>query len=368
MHGTGGPLGRWSHELPAQARQSAKAVAEVLTRAERILVLGHKGADGDVAGASLGLASALAKAGKNVTVYNELPYGQKYAFLPGATQVVNTLADDVAFDATVVVDAADPKRCGAHFPDARRRGTFVWMDHHAIDEGPGDLNYVDLTAAAVGEQVVTVLDEMGLELDADTAQCIYVSLASDTGGFRYSNTSARAFQLAARLVAAGVEPWEMTQRLYESQPEPGVRLLGRALTTLERTDDGRVGTLVVTDEDLDEAGATEEHVHGIVNHVRGIEGVELAILLRERGTRTKAVVRSRGNVQVAPLAAAFGARGNPRAATFEIEAKATEVQPEIVKVASKVCQGQAEFSGPILRAIRTPSGGVPAPPARNAKK
>jgi phosphoesterase RecJ-like protein len=370
MHGTGGKLGRWTHEVPPEAQEAAREVAKVLNEAQRVLVLGHAGADGDVAGASLGLACALRKAGKDVVVYNELPYDKKYEFLAGATGVVTSLGAEERFDATVVVDAARPERCGRDFPDAERRGVFVWMDHHRIDVPPGDLNYIDLTAAAVGEQVVQVLDAMGIALDAETSTCVYTSLASDTGGFRYGNTSARAFALAARLVAAGVEPWSMTQALYENKPEPGVRLLGRALTSLERSVDGKVGTLVVSDDDLDATGATEEHVHGIVNHVRGIEGVELAILLRAQKDRVKAVIRSRGNVQAEPLAKAFGAKGHKNSASFEIQGAAVkDVHREIVRVASKVCDGR-EISRPVRVApppSPTPPSGTPLP-ARSAKK
>lgn len=336
MHGTGEPLGRFSYEVPDDAKESSRAVAEVLRDAERVLVLGHRGADGDVAGSSLGLACALRELGKDVTVYNELPYADVHAWLPGADTVVNELGDDARFDATVVVDAADPARCGRHFPDADRRGTFVWMDHHRIEEAPGDVNYVDLTAAAVGEMVAEVLDVLDHELSLDVAKCLYVSLMSDTGGFRYGNSSARAFRLAGRLVAIGVDPWEMTQRLYESQAEERVRLMGRALSSLWRSKCGRVGIVTVTSEDMHQTRAANEHVHGIVNHVRGIRGVEVAILLWEMQKGTKVVVRSRGNVPVSRLAALFGEQGKPNSAAFQVEDGVEDARDRVMAAASEI--------------------------------
>jgi phosphoesterase RecJ-like protein len=336
MHGTGKPLGRWTSDVPDDARACARDVARVLDAAQRVLVLGHAGADGDVAGSSLALAQALRERGKTVTVYNEQPYQDVHAWLVGGDSVVNEIDADAHFDATVVVDAADPDRCGAHFPDAERRGVFVWMDHHQIDEPPGDLNYVDLTAAAVGEMVAEVLDALEHEISKETAKALYCSLMSDTGGFRYGNTSARALRLAGRLVAAGVDPWEMTERLYESQEEERVRLLGRALSTLWRSECGRVGIVTVTEDDMDATGATPEHVHGIVNHVRGVRGVEVAILLRELRDRTKVVVRSRGNVSVGRIAELLGHRGSSRSASFVVEHTVAEARERVAAAAREI--------------------------------
>ncbi|MCP4502456.1 MAG: bifunctional oligoribonuclease/PAP phosphatase NrnA [Deltaproteobacteria bacterium] len=313
MHGTGAPLGRFTKEVPTKAKEGASNVARVLKSAQRILILGHAGADGDVAGSSLGLACALRGLGKTVTVYNEEPLSPIFDFLPGASKQVDFVDDNAKFDATVVVDAARTDRLGKHFPQAERRGSYCWVDHHRIDEPPGDVNYIDLTAAAVGEQIAEILDAMGIEFTRDVASCLYASLMTDTGAFRYGNTTARAFRLAARLVAAGCEPWEMTQALYESQAESRVRLLGKALTTLERTCKGELGVLQVHDEDLTKADATERDVHGIVNHVRGIRGVELAVLVRGNDDACRVIFRSRGNVNVQPIAEKLGGKGSMNA-------------------------------------------------------
>lgn len=339
MHGTGRPLGRFTSEVPEDAQAAARRVAEVLSSAHRVLVLGHVGADGDVAGSSLGLAQALRELGKEVTVYNELPYPESFDWLPGAADVVHTLPKTARFDATVVVDAADPARCGRHFPPKAHRGTFVWIDHHRIAEPPGDVSYIDLTAAAVGEQIAEVLAAMGHPISADTAKCLYASLMSDTGGFRYGNTSARAFTLAGRLVAAGVDPWEMTQHLYESQAEERVRLMARALTTLWRSSTGKVGLVVVTERDLELTGATAEHAHGIVNHVRGIRGVEIAVLLREVEDGTEVVLRSRGSVSAVAIAERLGASGHKNAARFRLPLDLDEARVLVSRAADDVAEG-----------------------------
>lgn len=349
MHGTGKPLGRFSEEVPVEARDAATLAAEVLQKATRVLVLGHRGADGDVAGSSLALALALREQGKSVTVYNEEIYGEGIDWLPHAADVVTKLPANARYDATVVVDAADPARCGADFPPASRRGVFIWIDHHRIDEPPGDINYVDLTAAAVGEQIAEILDAMAHPISKDVAVCLYTSLMSDTGGFRYANTSARALRLAGRLVAAGVEPWEITQQLYESQPVPKLRLLARALSSLELSPGGKVGLVSLSAHDVERAGADEKHLHGIVNHVRGIRGVEIAILAREVGEDVELVLRSSGNVSVAKIAALLGATGNLNAARFRLRMGLHEAEERVLRSAAEVAEAKSPATETLAR-------------------
>lgn len=332
MHGTGAPLGRHTTETPAEALASARRVAEVLHAATRVLVLGHAGADGDVCGSSLGLAAALRELGKDVVVYNQERYPDAWRWLPGGSAVVTALGAKERFDCTVVVDAARPDRLGRDFPPPARRGTFVWIDHHKIDPAPGDVSYVDPTAAAVGEQVAAVLDVMGHALSLDVAQCLYASLLADTGGFRYGNTSARAFRLAARLVEVGVDPWQMTERVYESQDAARMRLLGKVLSSMWLSPCGRAGLVEVRAHDMSHFGARDEHVQGLVNHVRGIKGVEIAVLLRELPDGTAVVLRSRGNIAAGPIAAALGGRGHKNAATFTVEGDLASTRKRVVEV------------------------------------
>ena len=343
MHGTGEPLGRFTTELPEGAHDHADAVAAVLFDAQRVLVCGNTGADGDVAGSTLALRLALQKLGKDVVVYNDEAYPEAFAWLPGGHAVVTSLGADERFDATVVVDCAQVDRLGRTFPSADRRGVYCWIDHHKNDAPPGDVNFIDLTAAAVGEQIALVLEALqarvgadrGINLlDVDVARCLYASVLTDTGGFRYGNTSARALRLAARLVEAGVDPWEMTERIYESQDEARVRLLGRALDGLVRSSCGRLGVVHVRVRDLVELGAVEEHVQGLVNSVRAIKGVEIAALVRELSPeQSRVIFRSRGNIAVTPIAVGLGGKGTKNAGSAVIGGDLQSVSDVVVAAA-----------------------------------
>jgi phosphoesterase RecJ-like protein len=339
MHGTGEPLGRFTSELPDGCEELADAVADAVFAAKRVLICGNTSADGDVAGTTLALARALQRLGKDVVVYNDEPYPEAFSWLPGGNLVVHALADDDAFDCSVVVDAARVDRLGKSFPDASRRGVFCWVDHHKNDAPPGDINFIDLTAAAVGEQMALIIDALSARsgvplLDTDVARCLYASVVSDTGGFRYGNTSARVLRLAARLVEAGVDPWEMTERIYESQDEARVRLLGRALGGLWRSACGRLGVVELRVRDLDELGAVEDHIQGLVNSVRAIKGVEVAVLVRElEPSLTRVVMRSRGNVAITPIAVALGGKGSKNAGNVVLGAD-IDTASETVKSAA----------------------------------
>jgi bifunctional oligoribonuclease and PAP phosphatase NrnA len=327
MHGTGQPLGIATSEVPRSALRAAADAAAAVAAAKSVLVCGHTDADGDVVGSTLAIAQALRQRGAMVTVYNDVPYPESHAFLAGFHSVVRSVPQHASFDATIVVDAARTDRLGVTFPPLERRGTFVWIDHHRHDAPPGDVNYIDLTAASVGEQVVQLLDALEHPLQLDVAEAVYASLLADTGGFRYGNTSARSLRLAARLIEVGVDPWRMSEKLFESQPEARVRLLGRVLSSMWRSQDGGLAIVVARATDIVELGAERAHLQSMVNHVRAIRGVEVAVLLDELDDhQTRVVVRSRGNRHIGDWVAPLGVKGHKNAATFELDSSPIEAQ------------------------------------------
>ena len=329
MHGTGKDLGHFSEKVPPQALSQALKVAADLAKAQKELVLGHVGADGDVAGSSLGLAQALREMGKKVTVYNEAPYPETFHWLAGGKSVKHELGPRVRFDATVSVDAADPARLGKHFPDPERRGTFIWVDHHRIDPPPGDINYIDLTAAAVGEQIAQILRAMKHPLSKKVAECLYVSLMTDTGTFRYANTSVRAFNLAGELVKSGVNPWDMTEKVLESQAPQRMLLLQRIMPSLFLSGCGRYGSFYVRQIDQKAVGAKLEHVHGLVNYIRATKGVEVAAIFVENDAGIKVSFRSKGHVSCQPILKKLGGNGHRNAGSIVLKGSKKQVVAQV---------------------------------------
>jgi phosphoesterase RecJ-like protein len=303
----------------------------VLQSARKILITMHRGPDGDALGSALALACALRDLGREVTVYNpdDLPYN--FRFLPGAAAVERTLPSEVAFDATVVTDAGAYERLGPDVPEGDRRGVLLNLDHHITTEPFGDVNYVDPQAASVGILAYKIIKGLGAPLSREAAQCIYASILADTGCFRYSSTDPECLRIAAELVEAGVEPWEMTVRVYEQQPLARMRLLSEVLSTLEVH--GKLATITITNAMVAKTCSELDLTDGFINYARSVDGVEVAASFREpqNGGPWHVSFRSRGRVNVAAIAQRFGGGGHHNAAGCSIEGEEAAVRERIAR-------------------------------------
>jgi phosphoesterase RecJ-like protein len=198
--------------------------------------------------------------------------------------------------------------------------TLANIDHHPHSENFGEIYYVDDSASATGVLVYRLLQAGGWPISGDVATCIYTTILSDTGSFRYSNADAEAFRVAGEMVAKGVDPWLIAAGLYESQEVERLRLLGMALPTLDLAPCGTFAAITVTEAMLAASGARPEHTDRFVNYPRSIRGVEVAIFFRQIGPdRYKVGFRSKGTVDVGALAREFGGGGHHNAAGAIVE-------------------------------------------------
>jgi phosphoesterase RecJ-like protein len=305
---------------------------EALRAANSVLLTMHRGPDGDALGSALALGCALREMGRDVVVYNpdELPYN--FRFLAGADSVQKSLAPDAAFDVTVATDAGSVDRLGPDVPPPPRRGMLVNLDHHVTTEPFGDVNYVDPSAASVGILAYKIIHGLGHPLSRDAAECIYASILADTGCFRYSSTDPECLRIAAELLERGVDPWEMTVRVYEQQPLARMRLLAEVLGTLELSAGGKLATITITRDMVARTGTHLDLTDGFINYGRSIDGVEVAAALREpeNGSKSWRVsFRSRGNVDVAAIAQKLGGGGHRNAAGCSVEGDRESVRDRI---------------------------------------
>ena len=304
---------------------------QALRGARRALITMHRGPDGDALGSALALACALREMGREVTVYSpdELPYN--FRFLRGADQVARSVPAGAAFDVTVVTDAGAFDRLGPDVPPQPLRGVMLNLDHHITTEPFGDVNYVDPQAASVGILAWKIIRGLGHPLSRDAAECIYASILADTGCFRYSSTDPECLRVAAELVEAGVEPWEMTVRVYEQQPLARMRLLAEVLGTLEVH--GKLATITITNQMVARTGSPIDLTDGFINYARSVDGVEVAASFREpeEGGAWRVSFRSRGKVDVAAIAQKFGGGGHHNAAGCSIEGDEAQVRARIAE-------------------------------------
>ncbi len=294
------------------------------------LIASHVNPEGDAIGSALALAEGLETIGKDVTVYfdDTIPY--PYRFMPHMERVVHDVEGRV-FDVTIAVDCGELERLGKGFYRIGERGIFVNIDHHSTNDLFGDINLIDDGASATGEMVYRILKELGVPLSRTMATNLYVAILMDTGSFRYSSATPEAFRIAAELVEIGVDPWEIAKRLYESHPLERLRLLGYSLGTLELKGGGRVALMVVTEEMYRKSGASKEMTESFVNYPRSIEGVKVALFIRQIGERRdKLSLRAKEEVDVGRVASLFGGGGHRRAAGCVMEGDLEDVKERIV--------------------------------------
>lgn len=317
-----------------EAARKAEALGAV-SRARKVVVAGHIDPDGDALGSCLAWTLLLRKLGKEVIVYNRDPVPYTYKFLPGSELLVNQLPEHA--DLLCLLDCSDFARAGSELENWRGYSSSLCIDHHLTADGKADINLVYPQACATGELIY----ELTLCLDPgfrdDVAINLYTAILTDTGSFRYANATPSAFAIAGELVARGVDPWEITQAVFESQPLGRIRLLGRVLESLRLSASGRVAAVAVTAAVFQETGTNSEYTDGLVNYPRSIAGVEVAFLARETGPgQYKLSFRSRGKVNVARLAAEFGGGGHHNAAGCRLEGELPELIDRVFAIVEKL--------------------------------
>jgi phosphoesterase RecJ-like protein len=291
-------------------------VAALIGRGRRFLCAAHARPDGDALGSMLATAHGLRALGKTVALYDHDPPPERLRFLPGAADVRTAVAPSERFDATFVHDCGDARLLGDRFPPREVTGPIVVLDHHSSVKPFGDLVLRDPTASAVGVIVARLLERLGVAIDRSIADALWCSLVSDTGWFRYSSTDLETMDLARACVAAGTQPWQFALRAEESWPPARLRLLARVLGTLELVGEPprRAALLTLSDDMLGETGASPELGDGFVNYARGLDGVEIGVLLNVTRREVHVSLRSKGGADVGALAARLGGGGHRAAA------------------------------------------------------
>ena len=325
--------------VPQQRRESIERLAQELRAGRSVAMSTHINADGDGCGSETALSRLLGQMGIRSKIVNPTPWPEMYKFLLGVD--VKDASDQGAkglkdADVLVVLDISDVKRLGV-LAEAVRRLTIpkIVIDHHLpSDEPPSTLMVADTTACATGELIYDFAAVLGLKVTPDIARALYVALLTDTGGFRFSNTSARCLSIAGQLIASGVEPEEMYGRLYASMPVGRLHLLRDALATLEVDPEYGISWISVAAGAAEQYGLRSEDLEGIAEHPRSIGGTRLAVFFRDLGhDKVKVSFRSTGDVDVNKFAKQFAGGGHARAAGALIEGNLEVVRRKVIAAA-----------------------------------
>jgi phosphoesterase RecJ-like protein len=308
----------------------AELVALLRAPRGRVLLLGTVQPDGDLLGSQIGLGLALAEAGAAVTLAGPHPVPDVLRFLPGAALVERWERAPGFFDLVILVDCPDPSRTNGLLEGSRGPATrVVSIDHHQDSRRYADVHWVEPAASATGQMVYDLIQALGLKLTPEIATNLYTSIHTDTGSFRYSNTTPRALRVAADLVAHGARPELVAGALYECRRPEDLRRLAELLARVEVSPDGRVAWLALPAGSVTEAFVAAED---LVNYPRSIASVKVAALFREIDPGSvKASLRAKGEVNVARIAAAFGGGGHANAAGCTIAGSLAEARDAILK-------------------------------------
>jgi phosphoesterase RecJ-like protein len=315
-------------------------ISAVLTEGKRFLLMTHKDPDGDGLGSMLALGKSLSDAGKEVSLLAQNPIQHPLNLLKGADQIVNTIDADRDFDAAVALDCAEKSRLGKFENHLRNYRPVINIDHHETNESFGDLNLIEPESSSTGEMVFRLLEDAGLPIGADVAGNIFAAIQTDTGSFRYSNTTAEALRIAAALMELGADPWEISRQVMNSYSLPRLQLLEMALSTIEFHHEGSIASMILSREMFQKTGAQQADSERFVDYPRFIFGVELGVLIREIGKNDcKFSLRSNSWLNVARLASRFGGGGHVRAAGFRFQGSLKDVKNDFLKEAGRFLDG-----------------------------
>jgi bifunctional oligoribonuclease and PAP phosphatase NrnA len=322
--------------VPAARREAIARLSDALRPGMTVALSTHINADGDGCGSQTALARLLGQMGVRAFIVNPTPWPELFRWLLGDDVEDRTPQGPSALrgvDRVIVLDISDLKRLGvlAEAVRALPKDALV-IDHHLPgDEPPGVTMLSDTAACATAELVFDFARERGLTITTPIAKSLYTALVTDTGGFRFGNTSPRCLAVAAELLTAGVDPEQMYARIYGSVPLGRLHLLRDALDTLEVDMAHGMAWVRVHAGALEKHGVTSEDLDGVVEHPRSIAGVRLALLFRDLGHgKVKVSFRSLAGVNVNTLARTFGGGGHARASGALIDGSLPEVEARVL--------------------------------------
>jgi phosphoesterase RecJ-like protein len=319
-----------------EAPKAVENILEAIRQANSILVVGHIRPDGDCIGSQVALALALESAGKEVTVWNQDPVPDKLRFMDPEKRVRKPSAGHT-FDLVIATDCAALDRLGKVAGYLPEGVPLVNIDHHASNTRYGKLNWVSPREPSTGELIFDLCKWAGWKITQPIADCLFTAVSTDTGSFQYPSTTPDTLQTAAELVERGANLGQICQEVYQSYPLTRIRLLRHVYSNFRLSDDGRTAYFWLRKRDYARAGAGTEEAEGLIDHIRAIEGVVVAMVFEEAEPDvTRVSWRSKTpKLDVAAIAQQFGGGGHKAAAGARIPGSPLGVQRRVLTAVRK---------------------------------
>lgn len=302
-----------------------------IRESNKIAITFHVSPDGDSLGSSLALMMGLHKIGKEAYILSKEEIPGNFKFLPCSDMVDGksvTIRPNT--ECVIVLDCGDVKRINAELDLNNKEYTIINIDHHMSNDLYGDLNYVDTNASAMSETVYQMLRIMGIKIDKDMAICLYTSLITDTGSFKYSGTTSVTHTIAGDLINTGIDFSEIHRIVFDNKKFDTIKLRGKAIEKMEVIDE-EICIMVITKEMLSELGLdSETDTSDIINIGMQVNSVETTALIKEADDGVKVSLRSKSKVDVRKVAEGFGGGGHIRASGLKMENRTVEEAKKLI--------------------------------------
>ena len=310
-------------------------IGRALREHNKFAVLSHVRPDGDALGSTLALALSLKELGKDVRAWNEEGMLEKYSFLARAELLTKPPSTPEDFDVAIALDTAVQNRLGTTTAAVGNAKLWINMDHHPSNPRYGDLVYIDPTAPATGQILFELLTNQKFPITPAIAENLYVAISTDTGSFQYPNTTVRTFEIAAELVRGGVNVGRISQLTYENFPRRRIELLRDLLATMRFGCDGKLAYFSLSQASALALAVIPEDNEGLIDHLRAIHGVVVAIFFEElTDGKVRVSMRSKNEaVDVCAICTQFGGGGHVLAAGARVRGTLPEVEKKIVEQA-----------------------------------
>ncbi len=296
-------------------------IFEEIDKAEKILIISHVNPDGDTLGTMCALKLFL-KDKADILVQTSASVGvpETYKFLPEINLAKNLDTVENIYDLVIAVDVASIDRIvqKARFIFDNAKMT-VNIDHHKTNNGYAKLNYVEGNASSAGEVLYKIFKEKDVSVSKEMADCLYVSILTDTGGFRYENTTPKTLEIAAKLIELGADNAELTKKCYNNKPKNMILFQAAIVSKSEFLFDNKVALAIISNGDMKKYNALNEYTEGIAETLRTIKTVEVSAVLKENGSQNTKVSLRSDNIDVCEVVKKFNGGGHIHAAGCTIK-------------------------------------------------
>ena len=315
-------------------RPEIQRIVDAIRARRRFVLSSHSRPDGDSIGSQLAMAYALEAMGKEVRLINADPAPDHYMEFPGLDRIeIARTVEERDADALIVMESGDLKRTGVAGLDGRFT---INIDHHQGNTFYGDVNWVDLGAAACGEMVYDVIEALGVPLTIEIATHIYLAILTDTGSFHYSNITPKTFDICQRTVEAGVNPAAMARRVFDQNSFGKLKLIGALLAQMDLVDGGRLAVMYLDDNIMNATGTTYNDTEGLINLPLTAREIHAVVFFKLGADGDMHVsMRSKYDVDVRAIAARHGGGGHKNAAGFKIKGPLDAVKDGILEELSQ---------------------------------